>query len=295
MVCYLAAGTLLLVLGRDRVYAGGFVVHLLVLVAMAVATFTRRVPMWLTAWAPLIALLFLYTELPMLIRAAGHGQFFDMTVMSWETRVFNGQPAFQWAMATPSRLLSEMLHAAYLSYYLIIFSVPAALWFAGRRDEFSEAVFVLMLTFVACFVCFIAFPVEGPRYLREGAAPEGPFRQITLWLLESRSSRGTAFPSSHVAVSTVQSLLACWYFGRRGAAVAVVALGLALGAVYGGFHYAVDVIAGALLGILLMPAGLALSRLMAGATAQANATAPTNPLSPAENGSSTSSSGTAST
>ncbi|HET9455658.1 MAG TPA: phosphatase PAP2 family protein [Gemmatimonadaceae bacterium] len=295
MVCYLAAGTALLVLGRDRVYAGGFVVHLAVLAAMSVATFTRRVPAWLTAWAPLIALLFLYTELPMLIRAAGHGQFYDMTVMSWETRVFDGQPAFQWAMSMPSRLLSETLHAAYLSYYAIIFSVPAALWLGNRRREFSEAVFVLMLTFVACFICFIAFPVEGPRYLREGSAPAGPLRQLTLSLLEARSSRGTAFPSSHVAVATTQSLLACWYFGRRGVVVGIFALGLALGAVYGGFHYAIDVIVGAVLGALLMPAGLALSRLMDRSSGQANATAPTNPLPAAEYGSSTSSSGTAST
>lgn len=294
-MCYLAAGTVLLVLGRDRVYAGGFLVHVLVLAAMAVATFSRRVPAWLTAWAPLIALLFLYTELPMLIRAAGHGQFYDMTVMSWETRIFGGQPAFQWAMSMPSRLLSETLHAAYLSYYAIIFSVPAVLWLSGRPRDFSEAVFTLMLTFVACFVCFIVFPVEGPRYLREGSAPPGFFRQVTLALLESRSSRGTAFPSSHVAVAAVQSLLACWYFGRRGTGVGIAAVGLALGAVYGGFHYAIDVIVGAVFGGLLTLAGLELSALMDRSTGQANATAPTNPLSPTEYGSSTSSSGTAST
>ena len=33
----------------------------------------------------------------------------------------------------------------------------------------------------------------------------------------------------------------------------VIAVGLALGAVYGGFHYAVDAIAGALLGVAVVP------------------------------------------
>jgi membrane-associated phospholipid phosphatase len=295
LVCYLGAGAVLLVLGRERVYSGGLAVHLVVLAAIAVATFSRRVPVWLAAWTPLIALLFLYTELPMLIRAAGHGRFYDMTVMSWETRIFDGQPAFEWAMKFPSRLLSETVHAAYLSYYAIIFSVPVMLWLRGRRREFAEAMFVLMLTFVACFVFFIAFPVEGPRYLRAGSAPSGPMRDLTLWLLNARSSQGTAFPSSHVAVATAQSLLAWWYFGPRALVVGLLTLGLGFGAVYGGFHYAIDVIVGAVFGGLLMLTGLELFALIDRTATQANATAPTNPDSPLDSGSSTSSSGTAST
>lgn len=294
-MCYLAAGGVLLVLGRERIYSGGLVVHLMVLAAIAMATFSRRVPAWLAAWTPLIALLFLYTELPMLIRAAGHGRFYDMTVISWETAVFRGQPAIEWAMRMPSRLVSETLHATYLSYYAIIFSVPLALWAGGRRREFSEAVFALILTFVACFVCYIAFPVEGPRYLWPNSAPAGPVRNITVWLLESRSSPGTAFPSSHVAVATAQSILAWRYFRSRGLGIAVLSLGLGLGAIYGGFHYAIDVVAGAVFGALVVLTSLELVELIDQHAPQAKATAPTNPVSPGENGSSTSSSGIAST
>jgi membrane-associated phospholipid phosphatase len=67
-------------------------------------------------------------------------------------------------------------------------------------------------------------------------------------------------------------VLAVRYFGGRGAVVAFVTLGLAAGAVYGGFHYVVDVIAGALLGVLTALAGL---RLMRSSGDQANAIAPT--------------------
>ena len=295
LACYLAAGAILLVAGHERVYAGGITVHVLVTATVIAATFAPRVPTWLRAWTPLLALLFLYTELPMLIRATGHGRFFDMTVISWETRLFGGQPAISWALAWPARWLSESLHAAYLAYYGIIFSIPAGLWLARRREEFSEAVFALMLTFVACFVCFIAFPVEGPRYLWPGTAPDGPVRRITLALLESRSSPGTAFPSSHVAVATAQTLLGWRYFGWRGLLLLPLTLGLAAGAVYGGFHYAVDVLAGAVFGVLMALTGLELFALVARTADQANATAPTNPLPSADSGSSTSSSGTAST
>jgi len=102
-----------------------------------------------------------------------------------------------------------------------------------RRREFREMVFTLVLCFVLCFACYVVFPVQGPRYLwvDSGDIPVGPVRALTLRLLESNSSRGTAFPSSHVAVAAAQSLLALRYWRRRGLPVLVVTLGLALGAV----------------------------------------------------------------
>lgn len=277
-MCYLALTTVVLILGRAHVYSGGVVAHVAVLGTIATATWHPRVPPWLRAWTPLIALLFLYTELPMLIRAAGHGRFYDGTVISWESALFHGQPAMQWSQRAPSLVLSELLHLAYLSYYLIIFSVPALLFVRRRLREFGDAVFVLMLTFVACFVCYIAFPVEGPRYLwpGPGAATSGPVRAITVWLLEARSSQGTAFPSSHVAVATTQSILAIRYFGVRGSVLAIPSIGLALGAVYGGFHYAIDVVVGAFFGAFIATLGILITRFIArGSPTQANATAPT--------------------
>lgn len=296
LTVYLVATTLLLVAGRDRVLPGGLAVHLAVLAAIACATWYSRVPRWLRAWAPLLSLLFLYSELPMLIRAAGHDRFFDATVMGWEAALFGGQPAMEWAARWPAAAISETLHAGYLAYYPIIYGVPAVLWLRRRRDDFAEAVFVVMLTFVLCYACFIAFPVEGPRYAWRSAADEGPIRAFTLWLLDARSSRGSAFPSSHVAVATAQSLLAWRYFGPRGIPVALATLALSLGAVYGGFHYAVDVVAGAALGAVTTVLGLAVCGLLDRRDAQAKATAPTNPVAaPSFSPPKRSSSGTAST
>ena len=253
-------------------------VHLAVLAAIAAATWLPVVPPWLRRWAPLMALLFLYTELPLLIRAAGHQRFLDPTVIRWERALFGGQPALEWASAWSSVALSELLHSAYVSYYAIIFSVPAVLALRGRHDDFAEAVFVLLLTFTVCFAAFIVFPVSGPRYLW-GARPDvaaGPVRQFTLWILESRSSRGTAFPSSHVAVATTQSLLAIFYFGRRGVPVAIASALLGIGAIYGGFHYAVDVLAGVAVGLTVGALGLAAVRSVDRAPSDyAKANAPT--------------------
>jgi len=277
LVVYLAATGILLLIGRARVLPVGIALHFGVLVGVAAATWLKPVPRWLRLWTPLLSLLFLYSEMPMLITAAGHNGFFDATVVRWEGALFGRQPAIEWAARWPSRAVSELLHLAYVSYYPIILSVPVALYLK-RRAEFSEAVLVLMYTFVTCFVCYIALPVAGPRYLWPLPAgwTGGPIRAATVWLLEARSSQGTAFPSSHVAVSVTQSILAVHYFGRQGFIVVALTIGLALGAVYGGFHYAVDVIAGALLGALTTAAGLVVARrLRATADLQAKATAPT--------------------
>ena len=100
-----------------------------------------------------------------------------------------------------------------------------------------------------CFVVYALFPVDGPRYLvGAAAAPDGPVRSFVLHLLAAGSSRGTAFPSSHVAASLVASLCALRFQRPVGLVVAVLTMGLALATVYGGFHYLVDVLAGVIVG-----------------------------------------------
>ena len=260
LVVYLSVTAVLLVAGRASI--ADLAVHCAALAAIATTTWLERVPDWLRRWAPLLALLFLYSELPMLIRAAGHVQQFDWAVIQWEAAMFGGQPAQEWAARAPNAFLSELLHLAYLAYYPIIYSVPVVLFAQRRYDEFGEAAFTLLLTFILCFVAYIAFPVAGPRYYWPSRAPQGWTRDLVIGLLEARSSRGSAFPSSHVAVSVAQSILAVRYFGRRGSLIGVVTVGLALGAVYGGFHYAIDVVAGVVVGVCAVALGVAAAKRM---------------------------------
>ena len=272
LVVYLAGSGVLLLTTDEQVSLWAIAIHFAVLSGVTAVTWTPSVPSWIRSWAPLFLLLFLYSEMPVLIGAAGHAETLDAVVIGWEQAIFGSQPAQTWARGNSNRALSELLHLAYLAYYPIIYAVPVVLWFSGRKHDFDGAVAALMLTFVACFIIYIVFPVAGPRYLWRSMAPGGWFRDLATWLLEARSSRGTAFPSSHVAVACAQSVLAVRFFGARGAIVPVITIGLGLGAIYGGFHYAVDVVAGAILGVCTAVAGLALMRFLRG---QANAIAPT--------------------
>jgi membrane-associated phospholipid phosphatase len=202
-------------------------------------------------WLPLLLVPLLYTELAVLNAAVHGGTYFDDIVIAWEQAIFRGQPSSEWAAAAPWLWLSEPLHAAYLSYYFIIFVPPLLLFLQRRTAEFRAGVFALMLAFFTHYFFFIYFPVQGPRYLFDppgGALANGFFHQLAHRVLEAGSAQGAAFPSSHVGVSVAQTLIVWRCLPRLTPLFALLTLGLALGAVYGGFHYATDAVAGLMLG-----------------------------------------------
>ncbi|MEO7085388.1 MAG: phosphatase PAP2 family protein [Gemmatimonadaceae bacterium] len=201
---------------------------------------------------PLVAFPLLYSEIPQLIRALGT-TYHDALVQRWELAVFGTQVSTSLAAALPSLPLSELLHAGYLSYYLVIFVPPLLLYAKGERRGFEQTVAAVAIAYTLCWTIFIVFPVQGPRYLFAAppGIPNGPVRRVALWLLAYGSSRGAAFPSSHMAVSVVQTLMA-WRWQRRVAWVlALVAALIGVGAVYGGFHYGVDMLAGTGLAVVV--------------------------------------------
>jgi membrane-associated phospholipid phosphatase len=225
--------------------------HLLGLIA---ASLVQRQSERSATWArwgsllPLVAIPLLYAELQVAI-AALHGAMRDTSILALESALF-GEPARTFAAHVRSRLVSELLHLGYLSYYPLIYVPPLLYAIRSRTQALRESVLAVTIAYTVCFAIFVVFPVEGPRF-RFGVSPhvpDGPFRDIARALLEAGSSRGTAFPSSHVAVSAAQAIAAVRHSRQWGWIVAVCAAGIALGAVYGGFHYATDVVAGAAVG-----------------------------------------------
>src|SRR5690242_6451122 len=225
-------------------------IHLVALLAaISVVAITQPALRRLRDLLPLLLGPFLYVELRWLIPGTGRPHH-DALVLAWERSLFGGTPSSAWAPAMPWLPLSELLHLAYASYYAIVLVPPIVLYLRGRRPEFAATMLALTIVYGACFTTYLLFPVDGPRYLVGPAnAPVGPVRTFVLHLLEAGSSRGTAFPSSHVAAAVVASLCALTFQRRIGVVAALLTVGLAAGTVYGGFHYAVDALVGALLGV----------------------------------------------
>jgi PAP2 superfamily. len=203
---------------------------------------------------PLLVMPLLYGEIPLLIAAIGGGSsgggYHDALVQRWEYTLFGTQPSQTLAGRIPWVGVSELLHAGYLAYYAAIFIPPLALFVHRERRALAETVAALTITYAICWAIFVLVPVEGPRYVwgANPTVPDGPIRRLTLHILAAGSARGAAFPSSHMAVTVVQMVLAFRWQRRVGWSLALVALLVGVGAVYGGFHYAIDIVVGAVLG-----------------------------------------------
>ena len=236
-------------------------------------------------WAPLLAVPLLYTELPTLI-AGAESRFHDQLVQQWESALFGASPAHVAAGRFAWTGLSELLHLGYLSYYLIIYAPPLWLYLRGERRNFELTVTALAIAFTGCFVVFVYFPVAGPRYLWSAppGIPDGPVRRAAVWVLANGSSKGAAFPSSHVAVAVVQSLMMFRHHRRAGLLISIASLLLALGAVYGGFHYGIDVLAGAATGVVVA-AAVVVSARVTGAESAARASGVPQPVAASDRGS----------
>lgn len=225
---------------------------ILVLVALLErAPRSSRIAGLVSLWYPFVLVPVYYGQLGIIGLDVGHVR--DLVVQRWEAALFGGQPSVAWHLAMPQLALSWIMHGCYAAHYFIFMGVPLWLWIRSGREECERAVFTITLTFFVCYLAFALFPVAGPYYWFP--RPAGPEAQVgtarlVYGLLDSGSSYGTAFPSSHVAASWAAVLVAIRRSPLLAAILAPVALGLAAGTVYGQFHYAVDAIAGAAVAVV---------------------------------------------
>ncbi|MDQ8160307.1 MAG: phosphatase PAP2 family protein [Gemmatimonadota bacterium] len=204
------------------------------------------------------------TLLPVLVQAAVYAAIgvvnsarpmHDALVVALEARWF-GVPSHAWAMRWPSPAISLLLHGCYLSYYLLLVVPYARLAWRGEPAALRETRTAHFVTLGVGCVLFLVWPVEGPRFrapLEATVLPDLGHR-LTDWILATFSARGTAFPSSHMSIAVTQLLLAWRYQRPLVYLLAPATVGIGVGAVYGGYHYLVDVLAGALLGVLCVVA-----------------------------------------
>lgn len=197
---------------------------------------------------PLFILLALYGALDLLAGHAGVTTH-DTTVQRWEAAVFGGQVSREWWQRAPNRFWSTVLHAAYFSYYLVVPAGPLYFLWKSDHRNLRRVVLALMITFAACYLVFIFFPVAGPYYEfpRPSAAflDNGPAR-LVYGVLSRGSAYGAAFPSSHVAGMITATAVSAMGSRKLGLILGVPTALLTVGVVYCQMHYGVDALAGAL-------------------------------------------------
>jgi membrane-associated phospholipid phosphatase len=93
------------------------------------------------------------------------------------------------------------------------------------------------------------------------AVKPGVFFQIMAWIYRNFESPGAAFPSSHVAIALCTVWFSFLYLPRIRWLHLVVGILLCVSTVYCRYHYVVDVIAGVVTVLILVPLANRLYRI----------------------------------
>ncbi len=171
----------------------------------------------------------------------------DAAILRFERAVFGISPNL-WLREMARPWLTELGEFGYFALYPILVIVPAVLY--RQRSVFRAAMFAIALTYCACYAVFIAWPTEGPMHTLQlqPLRPSGLFHRAVLLIQGQAGVHGNAFPSGHVAAVAAAVVFAWRARPPLGRALLPAALLMALGAVYDGYHYVSDVVAGGIVG-----------------------------------------------
>lgn len=191
--------------------------------------------------------------------------------------IFGFQPALVFAERFPSLWVSEAFNLGYFSYYPLITVVTLYCYFF-RQEEFNRFSRILLGSFFAYYLIYIFVPVAGPqfyfyaigiksalgasfpaigdyfRFHRElMSAPNftaGFFHRLVELAQKAGERPTAAFPSSHVGISTILIMWSLRKNMKMGLILTPFYLLLCGATVYIQAHYAVDVFAGWMTGLL---------------------------------------------
>ena len=202
---------------------------------------------WLREVYPLLWILAWWTELDFL-RHLLHTTTFDEPIAALDRAVFGGHLDAVWMPSMSAVWFSEIMHLVYWGYYAVVFIPLVYVAAVGPAERLRDMTFRVTLIYVACFLTYIALPVDGPHFLREhyqGPLTDGFFYNLVWAFQGAGDSQGCSFPSSHVAAAMTMAYVGVLWFPRGVAILLVVAAsGVAISIVYTQNHYAIDSIAG---------------------------------------------------
>jgi membrane-associated phospholipid phosphatase len=246
--------------------ARGFVLHaaialgILYLAGTAAVSHTAALR-FARHWYPLPLYLYFFEELGGLVHAIFPG-WFDRWLIQFDFNLAGVQPSV-WLARHANPALNDFMQFAYMTYFLYLVILPAILYANRERFAYWTVMVSTAIAHYSVYVIAILVPVESPYYslaaLQAKPLTGGACTAVINLIEHLGRVHGAAFPSAHVAGSTV-AILASWRYRRWLFWVCLpFFICMCVATVYGRYHYVADVLAGLAVGGMGFLAG---SRLM---------------------------------
>jgi hypothetical protein len=196
--------------------------------------------------------LWFYTAVETLVPAL-HQNTRDAQLLAADAGIFGATPAVV-MQSWSSTWTNELFSGSYFSYlvYLHVCLVHAIVQPVEETKRFARWLFSIYAVGLAGYVLF---PAVGPGEAFPdlfGHAIEGPYlTRFNRMVVEHGSSVYDAFPSLHVLITCALLDYDRRFHRKRFACMIIPALGIFTSAMYLRYHYAVDLIAGGILFLLL--------------------------------------------
>ena len=220
-------------------------------------------------WYPLPYVAFCYKEMALLIPSVRRTDA-DQWLANLDFRIWHVHPTV-WLERIQTPLLTEFLQTVYTLFIPAVLLVAFLIWRKRLYQEFQYYAFLIALGFLVSYIGYLIVPARGPRFLlrhlqRIPLQGLWLFKGMQTTLDRLESAHYDCFPSGHTELTIL-----AWWGSRLISKKAFRAyLGytpfLIFATVYCRYHYTVDVLAGAVLGFVLILATPAIyGRLSKGA------------------------------
>jgi len=210
-------------------------------------------------WYALVRLLYPLLLFTFFYRATGgtmhivFDRFFDPELVAFEKVVFGVNPTLFIDRHLLNIWVTELFSWCYFLYYFVLAVFLLAVFFKRNDPVLKSSLTAICFTFFLSYLLFFLYPIEGPRwhfaeqYVNPVVSPVG--RHLVNLAIDNVAVRGGCMPSSHFAVALVVLIYLLKYYRRAGWVLLPFVTGLAIGTVWGRFHYVSDVLVGGLIGL----------------------------------------------
>jgi len=194
-------------------------------------------------------------------------------------RVLFGVDPTSWMHQFSSPVLTEYLQICYFLFYLLPIMQAIELWRKGKLEQLAEFSRGMAFCYFVSYLLYFAMPAIGPRFTLHDFSsintdlPGIMVTNILRGIIDSGggvawgqpepagSVNRDCMPSGHTMMTLVNILLAFRYKSRFKWLFVLIGGSLIISTVYLRYHYAIDVIIGALLAVVTLPLEPVVNRL----------------------------------